>query len=242
MIEENDKPMIKENNDGSAQIVIKDMDGIEHHCNLFYNREKDFKQNFKFFKTKIKCNTVISSLITAVLFTSIFYLVDGIKNSMRETDEKKIEDEKIKNSLEFNIDNADKIVVKKFFDEALTDLEAIKDNNQETLNIYNKIHSKLILLEKENDYLTAIIEGSKLFSEANIYFGVGKYEKYLNAKNINGEVYFPLETAIPSYSEEELVGNIIITYLPNDTTPYVSESELEEFKKSKEIKSYINKL
>lgn len=242
MIEENDKPMIKENSDGSAQIIIKDKDGIEHHCNLFYNRKKDFKQKFKVFKIKVRSSTMISTLLTAILLTCIFYLVDGIKDSMRETHEKKIEDEKTKNSLEFNIDNADKIVVKKFFDEALTDLEAIKDNNQETLNIYNTIHSKLILLEKENDYLTYIIEGSKLFSEANIYFGVGKYEKYLNAKSINGEVYFPLETAIPSYSEEELVGNIIITYLPNDTTPYVSESELEEFKKSKEIKSYINKL
>ena len=42
--------------------------------------------------------------------------------------------------------------------------------------------------------------------------------------------------------EEDLVGNIIITYLPNDLTPYISANELEEFKKSKEIKNYINKL
>lgn len=242
MREENDKYIIKENSDGSTLITIKDIDGIEHHCNLFYNREKNFKQKLNIFKTKMTCSTMISSLLTAIVLSCVSVLVDKTKDYMKELNAKKIEDEKTKSSLEFNINSADKVVVKKFFDEALTDLETIKDNNRETINTYNTIHSKLILLEKENDYLTYIIEGSKLFSEANIYFGVGKYEKYLNAKSIDGEVYFPLESAIPNYMEEDLVGNIIITYLPNDLTPYISANELEEFKKSKEIKNYINKL
>ena len=163
-------------------------------------------------------------------------------NYKKEIDAKKIEDEQRKIGFENNIDSSDLTIVSIFFKEALNDLEVTKDNNIGTKNAYNILQNKLILIEKENDYPTYIKEGSKLFSEVGIYFGVGKYEKYLNAKSINGEVYFPLETAIPSYSEEELVGNIIITYLPNDPTPYVSESELEEFTKSKEIKKYINKL
>lgn len=238
MTEEKDRCDIKENKDGSAQIVIKDMDGIEHHCNLFYNREKDFKQKFEFFKTKIKCSTVISSLLIAIILAC----VNGVINYKKEIDAKKIEDEQRKIGFENNIDSSDLTIVSIFFKEALNDLEVTKDNNIGTKNAYNILQNKLILIEKENDYPTYIKEGSKLFSEVGIYFGVGKYEKYLNAKSINGEVYFPLETAIPSYSEEELVGNIIITYLPNDPTPYVSESELEEFTKSKEIKKYINKL
>ena len=76
MREENDKYIIKENSDGSTLITIKDIDGIEHHCNLFYNREKNFKQKLNIFKTKMTCSTMISSLLTAIVLSCVSVLVD----------------------------------------------------------------------------------------------------------------------------------------------------------------------
>lgn len=237
MKEENDKINFKENKDGNVVVTIKEIDGTEHNCNLFYNKEKDFQQQFKIFKNRKKCSTVISALLIAITLAC----VNGINNYKKEVDAKKIEDEQRKNSFEFNIENTNLTIVSAFFKEALEDLEAIKDNNLAVENIYKSMYNELVLAEKEN-YAEHIKEGAKLASNAGIYFGVGKYEKYLNAKNIAGEIYFPLSSAIPAYSEEELVGNIVIIYLPNDTTPYVSESELEEFRNVQEIDSYIHTL
>lgn len=230
MKEEYDKIDVKYNEDGTAFVIHKD-DGKIYH--LVNNKTFNFKQKCFIGREPKRGKVNVPALLVAILMASgilTYYKSRELKSIL---DAQKKEREITKNSLDYYIENKDIIIVKMFFDEALSDLDLVKENNLEAENVYKAMYSELCLAEKEN-YALHIKEGAKMASDAGIYFGIDQYEKYLNAKVVNGEVYFPLASVFPSSSQEEIVGEIVITYLHEDTTPYVSASSLQEYKQNKE--------
>lgn len=237
----NSQIIIKEQKDGVITIISKNDEGVSTY-NLFVNKNIDFKQKFKSKITGIKGNVVVGALITTILIAANIYGINKVIDFKEKKNDEELEETRIKNNLSYNIDNEDISIVREFLDEVLYDLAEVKDNNLEASNAYKAMYNELILAETTNEYAFHIKEGAKQASIANIYFGVGKYKKYLNAKRSNGEIYFPFVDALPTYSLEEVAGVLVITYLPYDNTPYVSVKELEDFNKSQEIKAYINSL
>lgn len=241
---EETKVHMKENKDAGVIITTEDSNG-PHFYHIIVNHTTDFNQKYKSGRRGLNGKVVIPSLLIAIVLSSGIYGVSKVvqegKEYINDKDAKKLEEEKIKNNLSYIIDDADLTIVRAFLDEVLCDLDDVRNSNLATENVYKNMYNELLLAEK-SDYAFHIKEGAKQASVANIYFGVGKYEKYLHAKNYNGVIYFPLEDALPSYSLEEISGDIVITYLPSDTTPYVSAADLEEFKKSREIENYMKSL
>ena len=225
---------MKEKND---QIIIEES---QIH-NFVINDQVASKKRFQVIRKGISGRVIPSLLLVALLSISTY---SGINLFLYKKDlkNKNMEEDRIKKNLERNINNADLAVVKMFFLEALDDLEIMQDSNLVAKNAYPEMCDIMISLEKSeniDEYAQNIKSGAILASAGDIYFGAGKYEKYLYAKNYEGEIFFPLAIALPNYQEEDLFGSITITYLPDDLTPYVSSLELMEFTKQKEIKKNI---
>lgn len=235
-----DKIKIEYNNDGSATVIVKEEDHT-YTCNLFKKKNIENKK-YNVSRKKSFGNVVVASLLTAIVLSCGLYDI----NYVREVKKARQEDENnLRNKIGNNqINNVDIQIVKSYVYELLNDLSNSSEDNLEAKNMYKNLYSKLIATSDYSlqEYEDCIREIASETNDTNFSFGIGKYKKYLHAKNYNGVIYFPLEDALPSYSLEEISGDIVITYLHDDITPYVSASDVEEFKKNKEIENYMKSL
>lgn len=182
---------------------------------LIYNRPKNVRINEQYYpskkKTKLKKGKVKRVFLTVSAIALIGSSVWCTKEIIKTVNETKKDFNDAKDNLSNNIYSTDYEILKAFTMEVSDDLSHSENvNNPAISNVLNNLNRYISAAEaKEYDATEALANGnieqadelnqSKLdaireavsdLGDANIYFGAGDYDKYDNAKNIDGEIYF----------------------------------------------------